>query len=365
MKTKRKNKKVKKGFFYRIGTGKERNYIVENLSTLISANVGVIEAFNSIEGELRSKYLREVIAEIKNDIKNGVPLWRALSGSGLFRASVISLIRIGEKTGRLSQNLLVVAERNRKNQSFRSKMQSAMMYPLFVLGLTVIIGTGIAWFILPKLATVFGQLKLELPLVTKIIIRIGEVLGTHGIIIVPVFLLSIALFVFFVFFFKKTKHVGEAILLRTPGIGRLMKEVETARFGYLLGTLLSAGIPVVEALESLQVSTPTRRYKKFYNYLRDTIAHGHPLSYAFAKYKKSKRIIPGPIQQMVVTGERSGNLSKMLLRVGQIYEEKIENTTKNVAVLLEPILLVIVWLGVMGIALAVILPIYGLLGGIR
>ena len=364
-----KNKKQKKSLarktWNRFGTGKERDYIVENLSTLIAANVNVIEAFSSIKNELKSRYLRDVLDQIIHSIRKGVPLWRALSESGLFADSVISLVRIGEQTGRLPQNLMVVADRNRKNRNFRSKLQSAMMYPVFVLGLTLIVGTGIAWFILPKLATVFGQLKVDLPLITELIIRLGELLGSHGIIIVPVFFVVIGLLFLLLFIFPRTKHLGQSLLFYVPGIGRLIKEVEVARFGYLFGTLLSAGIPIHDALLSLESSTPTRRYKKFYVYLRETINHGYSLQYAFSHYKGSRKLVPGPIQQMLITGEQSGHLSDMLVQVSAMYEEKIESTTKNVAVLLEPILLVIVWLGVMGIALAVILPIYSLLGGVR
>lgn len=364
MKKKNRNSKLKI-YFSQFGTSKERNYIVENLSTLLSANVGVVDAFISIKKDLRSSYLRRVIDGIIFDVNNGVPLWRALEQSHLFNDSIISLIKIGEQSGRLSQNLIVVAQRNKKSRSFKSKMRSAMMYPLFVLGLTFIIGIGISWFILPKLSQVFGQLKIDLPLVTKVVIRFGELLGEYGFILVPALVVFVFLILFFLFVFKKTKHIGQALLLHVPGIGRLIREVEVARFSYLLGTLLAAGIPVGESLSSLSTSTTIKKYRKFYNFLEKTIIHGHSFRYAFSEYKKSEKIIPSPIQQMIVTGEYSGNLSNMLNKISEIYEEKIDSTTKNVSVLLEPILLVIIWVGVVGIALSVILPIYGLLSGVN
>lgn len=363
---KRNKKTVKKtSFAVRFGTAKERNYIIENLSTLVVSHVNVIDAFLSIKHEIKSKSLRAVLDDILVHIQGGTPLWSAMEKSGLFTDSMISLIKIGEKTGRLPESLNVIAERNKKDRIFRSKLKSAMMYPLFVLGLTVVIGGGIAWFILPKLSTVFGQLKLELPLVTKVIIRTGEILGEHGVFIVPGVFMFMILVLLFLFVFKKTKHIGRAILMYVPGIGRLIREVEIARFGYLFGTLIKSGVPISEALASLIEATQTRSYKRLYVFMQKSLDHGYTLGYIFKHFSKSRALIPGPMQQMVVTGEQSGRLPESLMSISEIYEEKLDNTTKNVAVLLEPILLVVVWAGVMTIALAVILPIYSLLGGVR
>lgn len=357
--------KRKHSLMKKFGVSKERDYIIENLSSLIASGVSVSEAFSSIQKEIRSKSLRAILDEIILSIQKGVPIWRAMTESGLFPDSVIVLVRIGEESGRLPENLLVVAEQNRKNRSFRSKLQSAMLYPLFVLGITAVVGVGIAWFILPKLSIVFGQLKVDVPLITQIIIRIGEVLGSHGIIIIPSFIALLILILLTLFVFPKTKHLGQGLLFRTPGIGRLIQEVEIARFGYLLGTLVEAGLSITESLRLLEYATQIPAYKKMYQHMHAQINHGYSFKQSFASAKKLKRFLPSTVQQMVITGEQSGSLTQMLLTVSASYEEKTESTSKNVAVLLEPILLVIVWLGVMGVALAVVLPIYSILGGVR
>lgn len=355
------NKKIWK----RIGGSKERNYVIENLSTLVASGVGIIASFRSLRREIKSKRLERSLSEVQSSVERGVPLWRAMDQSGIFPESMIVLIRLGEASGRLSENLRLVAEQNRKNRMFRSKLQSAMLYPLFVLGITFVVGIGIAWFILPKLATVFDQLKVELPLVTKIIIHLGILLRDYGVIIVPIFIVIIVAIVLMLFVVPRTKHIGQTLLFRTPGLGRLIHEVEISRFGYLFGSLIKAGVSVTEALELLEYATQIRAYKKFYKHLHEQISHGYSLDSALKSFNKSSRLIPHPVQQMIIAGEQSGNLSEMLLRVAEMYEEKTDNTTKNVAVLLEPVLLVIVWLGVLVVALAVILPVYSLLGGVR
>ena len=237
------------------------------------------------------------------------------------------------------------------------------MYPVFVLSLTVIIGVGIAWFILPKLATVFAQLKIKLPLITEILINMGTFLGEYGSYVVPAGILVMAVLFFLIFTFSKTKFIGQFILFSSPGIKDLIKEVEVARFGYLLGTLLEAGLPITQALDSLAGATEISPYRKLYLHLRDSVGDGNSIQKSFLAFKHINRLIPAPIQQLVVAGEQSGTLSVSLLKIGQIYETKSDTTTKNLTVILEPILLVIVWLGVVAVALAVILPIYNLIGG--
>lgn len=348
-----------------IGIGKERDYLVENLSMLVAGGMTILSAIDAVTADMRSRGMKKILATLRDDIEGGSPLWKAFEHSRIFRDHTISLVRLGEETGKLSDNLKLVAAQEEKDRIFRSKIKSAMMYPVFVLSLTVIVGVAIAWFILPRLATVFAQLRVDLPLITKWLIATGEFLGEYGAIAVPIFFLVLILFVFFIFYFSKTKFIGQAILFAIPGIRKLFQEVEMARFGYLLGTLLQAGVPVTQALDSLYNATLFPRYKKLYAHLRDSVQEGNSFQKSFTSYKKSFGLVPVTIQRLIITGEQSGNLAETFLKISATFEERTENTTKNVTVILEPILLVIVWLGVVAVALAVILPIYSLIGGLN
>jgi type II secretory pathway component PulF len=308
--------------------------------------------------------MRSTLQGIKVEIENGSPIWKSLQKSELFKDHSISLIRLGEESGKLTENLKVVAIEEQKDRMFKSKLRSAMMYPVFVLAITAVVGIGIAWFILPKLATVFTQLKIKLPLITKMLINLGSFLGHYGQYVVPAVIIFFILTYYLFFSFKKTKIIGQFILFHIPGVKQLMKEIEIARFGYLFGTLLQAGIPIILALDSLASATDFISYKKLYYHLKDSINDGNSIQKSLASFKNSKRLIPSPIQQLVVAGEKSANLSGVLLKIGLMFEEKADGTTKNLTIILEPILLVIVWLGVVAVALAVILPVYGLVGGI-
>lgn len=363
-KEEKKKKNKPRSAFANFGLGKEKDFFMENLALLLTAGMDILSALDAVREEMKSKRMQEIITEIKEDIDGGSTMGSALERTRLLPMEIVSLIRVGEETGRLSENLKVVVAQQQKERIFKSQVRSAMMYPVFVLFLTLVVGTSIAWFILPKMARIFTDLNLELPLVTRVLIRFGDLLGKYGVYIIPVFILLLSIVFYFLFLYSKTKHIGQRMLYAVPGIHRLIQEVELARFGFILGTLLESGLPVVNALSSLQEAATVRASQALYKHLRENIEDGNSFQKSFASYPKGKRIIPISIQHMVVAGEQSGHLSETLLKIGQTFEQKVEITTKNLTVILEPIMLIVVWLGVVGVALAVILPIYNLIGGI-
>ena len=302
---------------------------------------------------------------MKEEVEAGTPMWQVLKATKFFPEFVISLIKIGEGSGNLGKNLKVISIQQKKDRTFNSKIRSAMMYPGFVFGLTLIVGVGVAWFILPRLAIVFDQLKIDLPLITRILISFGKFIAQYGSIVVPSFIAGVILIFFFVFIFSRTKFIGQLLLFSFPGIKKLIQETELARMGYIMGTLLKSGLPIKDTMESLIETATFYKYKKFYQYLKNSIEEGNTFQQVFDSYKKTQKIIPATVQQMIVIGERSGQLPETFLAIGGNFEEKIDDTTKNLSVILEPILLVIVWLGVVAVALAVILPIYSLIGGLN
>ncbi len=351
--------------FTNLGLGQEKEYFIEQLSMLLAAGMPVVTALSAIKKEIKSGRLKKIIEEVSASIEAGSSISAALDLAGIFPRSTVSLIRIGEKSGRLSENLKVVALQGQKDREFRSKTASAMMYPLFVFFLTMIVGLGIAWFILPRLATVFAQLKIDLPIITRWLINLGTFLGQYGTIVIPALLVVGLLAIFFLFVFSKTNFLGQAILFAIRPISRLLTELELSRFGSLLGNLLEAGLPVLDSLESLQDDSTLYRYKNFYAFLNEKIKEGNSFAKCFDLYKNTNRLIPVPIQQLIITSEQSGNLPATFKKIGEMYEVKTETTAKNITILLEPILLVIVWLGVVAVAVAVILPLYSLIGNLN
>jgi len=356
-------KEKKVSFIARLEAGSDKELFMENLSLLLASGMDTVSALTALRQEAKTGGMRLIIGQMLSDIESGTVLSVALEKTGLFGANIVSLIKIGEETGKLSENLKVVSDQLQKERSFRSKISSAMMYPVFVLSLTLIVGVSIAWIILPRLATVFADLDIQLPLITKFLIDVGVFLNQYGAVFVPSFIFGVLLLIYFIFVFPKTKFIGQELLFSFPGISELVGQVELARFGFMLGNLLSAGLPIVTAFDSLIDVTTFKSYRKLYKFLRDRVEEGNSFAKSFAAYEGINRLIPPSIQQMVVAAEQSGFLADTLLKIGERFEEKTDVTTKNLSTILEPILLVIVWFGVAGVALAVILPIYSLIGG--
>ncbi len=360
----KKNFKRKLQIYLGFSHGKES--VIESLSFLVSSGMPIADSLRAIELELPEKsFMRGILVEARENIENGFSLANAFAETGVFTPHAISLIRSGEDSGTLSQNLHVIAEQDAKNKVFKSRLQSALLYPVLVLTVTFIVGIGVAWFVLPKLATVFSQLQVKLPLITKIFIDIGIFLSQYGSIAVPVFVVFIFLVIYFLFYNKKTSFIGQGLVFSLPGISKLIKELEIARFGYLFGTLTKAGLPPLEALLSVKESTFSPYYQKFYDYLYKNIDEGKSFEESFKDYENISLLLPASIQRMIVTGEQSAHLSEVFIQIGATYEARTEITSKNLAVALEPILLVLVWFGVVLVALAVILPVYSLVGNLN
>lgn len=349
--------------FYNIGIGQDKTYFIENLAMLLVSGMNIISALDSIKAGLKSNRMRKIVEELKIEVDQGVPVWQALDNTGLLSTHAVALIKIGEESGRLSANLKVIATQEQKEKMFRSKVTSALMYPVIILFFTLVVGIGIAWFILPKLSGVFNSLDIKLPITTKILLNIGAYLDKNGLVVVPAFLVLLFIMFYFLFFFPKTKFIGQKIIFRIPGINILVQQIELSRFGFILGTLLSAGMPLVNALKSLEEISTFREYKRLYRYLASNIEDGNSFQKCFAAYKSSNRLIPFPVQQMIVAAEQSGNLKGTLTAIGDNFEEKTDISTKNLSVALEPILLFVIWAVVVFVALSVIMPIYSLIGG--
>ncbi len=347
-----------------MGYPKERDYIVENMALLIASGIPVSESVSIVSSGLRSKQLKRLLVQVTGDLDEGSPLWKALSGTGFLEDNYINLIKLGEESGRLVENLRMIISQQQKARVFKEKLRVAMTYPGLVFSLMIVIGLLTSWFILPKLMTPFLEMDIQVPLITQVLIGFGKFLQQYGYVFVPTFLTGIFTLIYLIFFHHKTRFIGQAILFRIPGPREIIKESEIARFGFVLSGLLGSGIPITESLVSLGDTSPYRPYQKLYRHLAAKIDEGYTVQKSFQSYKAADKLIPVPIQEMIFAGERSGSLADVLGKISEIYEEKVENSTQNISILIEPILLFVVGVGVLMLALGVILPIYTLVGSV-
>lgn len=344
---------------------KDREYFTTNLAMLMQAGVPITQALDATKQSVSSKQLHQVVDGMIADIDSGASLTAALDRSGLASTQTLTLVRLGEQAGSLAGNLQVASVQEQKQRAMRSKVQTALLYPAFVLGMTAVVGLGVAWFLLPQLAETFVSLDTDLPTITKIFLGFGTFLKENGVWFVPLLIALVILGGTLLLKVERFKTGVRSMLLHFPGIGKLLKESEIAPFGSLLGMLLEAGLSVTESLKLLSDTTETRAYRKLYSDLHQSIEDGYSFAASFQENKAVPKLLPPGVQQMVIAGEKSGALPQSLKNIGDVYEKKTEMTVANLQTLLEPILLVIVWIGVLGLAIAVILPIYSLVGGLE
>lgn len=352
------------GYFKNFGIGQEKESFLENLSLMLVSDMPVAQALKSMKEAVKSKRLLCIVNDLESDINSGSHFWEAFEKTGLFPEYVISLIKIGEESGRLSENLKLISRQQEKDRVLKQRIQAAMIYPAIVFFLCLTLGFAIAWFVLPRLASVFVSLHLKIPLPTRVLIAVGTFLAQWGYIVVPASIIFLITVFYLLFINNYTKRYGQALLFSIPGVGKLMRETEISRFGHLVGSLLGAGIPVVTAMSMLSKASAFYEYRTFFTYLKQNLEDGNSFQKSFASDKKSKRLIFVPVQQIIIAGEHTGKLEQIFLSIGKNYEERSEIAAQNLTVILEPLLLIFVWSGVAVVALAVILPLYNLIGGL-
>lgn len=343
----------------------EKDFFLENLSLMVDAGIPLPEILQTLINQGVSPAFKKRLFEIQESINNGLPLWESFKNAKLLPEYTLLLIKIGEESGNLLENLKVASEQHQKDVLLRSRIKSALLYPSFVTFLMLIISSGIAWFILPRLSSVFTNLRLDLPLPTKILISFGQFLQFHGLYVIPLFFVFLVLAFYYLFIYPKTRSVGQKFLFFLPGVRTLIQESEISRLGYMVSSMLNTGVPIVQAMHLLEESTSFSIYKDFYGYLKNSLDEGYSFKESFKKYPNSYELIPEPLQEMITSSQQSGKLKEVFLKIAKIFEEKSSSTSKNLSVILEPVLLVVVWVGVVGMALSIVLPLYKLVGGLE
>lgn len=363
----RRDKKKTLASFFRslnyIGMGKHRSSFVQNLAMMLNAGLPLIDALQTIQEELRSKAMKMVVQRIADLVEGGNPLWVSMDEQGIFSPYEVSLVRVGEEAGNLARNMELLSIQQEKDRNLRQKVKMAMIYPTIVLVLMFIVVMGLGMFVLPNLIQVLYALNVELPLSTRLVIMFTEFMQKSG---AQTGAGIIGGFVTVALLTKYTgfKAVTQWFIFRIPGIGRLAKEASIARFGVILGGLLQAGVPLVESLDSMVEVTTIVTFKRFYRKLRDRVTVGDSFATCFHTIPGSRKVLPVSVQQLIITGEKSGALSDTCMKVAHIFERKAEETAEKLPVILEPVLLLCIGSLVGFIAFSIIVPIYSAVGNV-
>lgn len=322
---------------------------------MIRSGMQLLQGLELIRKQTKSKAFASILDQIIADVKNGHFLSMALEKhQSIFGDFFINLIRVGESSGTLSENLKYLAEELRKKDELQKKVRGAIIYPIFILVATLGI-TGILTFVIfPKILPVLTSIKVELPITTKIFIKISSILFNYGLYLFGGFVGLVIVFIFLLRV-KEFRFVWYKFLLKIPAISEMIKTVNIINFSRTLGLLLKAGIKIVEALEITASTLTNPIYKKEVATIAEGVKKGDPIS----RYLTEKpELFPPIFTQMIIVGENTGKLDESILFLSDFYESELDEATSSLSSFLEPILLLIMGLVVAFVALAIITPIY-------
>ena len=337
---------------------KDQMFFAKRLSFLVRAGVPLLESLHMIKEQTHSKKFERILIPIIHDVSNGQFLSRSLAKfRHLFGDLAINIISIGESGGVLSGNLEYLAEELKKREALRRKVISAFVYPVVVIIATLGITTFLMVYLFPKIIPIFSSLNAALPLSTRMLIWISNFLQNHG----WVLLISFILFVIISFVVvKRSKTVHfllDKLILKTPVIGGVVQYYNLANSTRTLGLLLKSGLTLNEALTITGKTTKNLIYQREFHLLSKVVNRGDKIS---NHLKIDRRIFPDIVHQIVAVGERSGNLAGSLVYLSELYESEVDDFTKNLSSLIEPILMIFMGILVGFVAISIISPIYSI-----
>jgi len=341
----------------------ERLLFTKHLATMIKAGIPIAEVLETLVDQTKSAYFRKVLLEVLADVKNGKTLAYSFGKHPkAFDGFYISLVEVAEASGTLEENLEFLALQLSKDYSLRKKVQSALMYPAIVMAVTLIMGGFISFYILPKLVDFFKSFDIKLPLTTRILIFFAQAMKDYGIVIMGAILISLILFRIFISL-PKIKPLWHTLLLKVPIVGVLISYSQLARFSRNLGTLIKSGVAIVKSLEITAETLSNLRFRNDLVSVAKSLTKGKNIGDSMQKGKFKE--FPPLVWRMISVGEKTGKLDESLLYLSDFYDDEVDDISKNLTTILEPILLIVIGLVVGFVALSIISPIYQLTGSIR
>lgn len=343
-----------------IGTGIKRIEIIQtakNLSAMLSAGLSISRALSVIERQSSNKSLKAIATGLSEDVRKGASFHEALVNyPRVFPEIFVAMARAGEESGSLSESLQVVALQMERSEELRRKIKGAMIYPAIVITAVVIVGILMLVYVVPTLTSTFTSLGVQVPLATRIIVAMSDFMVAH----VGLVFLGLIAFVIGSILFVRSRPGSRLVLgiaLHLPVIGELVRETYAARASRTLSSLLSAGVPVLEALAITKEVVHAQVFADVVSEAEEHVRKGELLSTSFSEHSK---LYPILMSDMLAVGEETGKVAEMLKQIAQFYEEDVAQKTKDLSTIIEPILMLIIGSVVGVFAVSMIAPIYQL-----
>ncbi len=339
---------------------KARDLVIffRQLSTLAGANVPLVQSLDTLVEQTHNPELKRILGEVADEVEAGTRFSLALSKHPhVFHAFIVNMVKSGETAGRLADVLNYLADQTEKDYDLVSKVRSAMMYPAFIIVGMFIVGIVLLIFVIPQLTAVLIESGATLPLTTRMLI------GASGFTkkfwwLILVFLIVLGVGFRFALRNAEFREKFDKFKLRLPILGSLYQRIAMARLTRSLQILLSGGVDVVGALEVVSEIVGNSYYAKVVRETRRQVADGSPLTSVFA----DEPLIPAMVSQMLAVGEETGQLIPIMEKITSFYTREVDNAVATLVSVIEPLLMVVIGIGVGLVVSSIILPMYQLAG---
>lgn len=331
-----------------------------NLSAMMTAGLSLSRGLSIQERQTKNPALKKTLKTLLAEISKGSTLSAGMAKfPKVFSPIFVSMVRAGEESGGLSDALLTIGDQLEKSYLLKKKIKGAMIYPSVVIATLIIIGVLMFIYVVPTLAATFKELNTELPTSTKVIMWISDFLSNHlivGILIV----ITMGVGIFMALRTKQGKRGLEFISFKLPIIGDLVRQSNSARTARTLSSLLSSGVDMLEAISITKDVLQNSYYKDRLKLAEERVQKGIPLSSVFAETD----IYPILVGDMIEVGEETGKLADMLLNLALFYENEVDEATKNISTIIEPVLMVFIGASVGFFAVSMISPMYSVMSNV-
>ncbi len=346
-------------FFGRI-TNKDIVILSRQISTLFEAQVSALRVFRLLAAEVDNKKLATVLSEVGDDLQGGSPISKALARQPkVFSPFYVNMVHAGEESWKLSEIFIYLADYLDRSYDIVSKAENALIYPMFVIGVFFAVMALMLTLVIPKISAILVDSGQAVPIYTSIIIGLSNFLVNYGIFVL-IGLVAGGVYVWQIGKTERGKLVLDSLKLSIPYVGDLYRKLFLARISDNFATMLLSGVSVVEAIEITSSVVGNAVYETVLAEVGRDVKGGSPISRALGKHSE----IPGIMVAMTKVGEETGELGSILMTLAKFYNREVTNAVDTLVGLIEPIMIVLLGLGVGTLLAAVLLPIYNLAGAI-
>jgi type IV pilus assembly protein PilC len=337
--------------------GRDIAVFSRQLATMMSAGVPMVQGFEIVAGGQTNPRMKDMLTDIKTNIEGGSALHESLGKYPVqFDELYVNLVKAGESAGVLDTVLDTIASYKENIESLKGKIKKAMFYPAIVIAVAILVSCILLMFVVPQFESVFKNFGADLPAFTQLLVNASRFMVAYWWMLLLI--LGGSIFGLIVVYKRseKVQHFVGRMLLKLPVVGNILRQSAIARFARTLGVTFRAGVPLVEALDSVANATGSVVYNDAVKRIREDVAVGHQLQLAM----RQTNLFPNMVVQMVAIGEEAGALDKMLFKVADFFEEEVNNAVDALASLLEPFIMVIIGVLVGGMVIGMYLPIFKL-----